>query len=311
MAFIRAFGAYLPPAVVRNEQLAARLGCSAEWIYTSSGIRERRQASAEETVVEMAARAAEKCLGNSGIRAAQVGMLVLATGSSPRRFPGPAAEAANRLGLPSGTAALDVPMASAGALHGMALAAALAAQYNNILVIAAERMTEIAWREPAVPGAAILFGDGAGACLIGDDAGGARIVDSVLHSEGAFTGDLRLELDGSLAMEGRSVILQASRKIPAALSELLQRNAWSADQVDALVMHQANQNLMNRVAQSVGLPPDRIVSVIERTGNTSSASLLIAASEWWNQRTAFAGQRIAFAAFGAGYHWGALLAEGV
>ena len=85
----------------------------------------------------------------------------------------------------------------------------------------------------------------------------------------------------------------------------------SSDLVDVLLMHQANQNLMNRVAQSVGFPQERVHSVIEKTGNTSSASMFIAASAWFDQQSSLTGKRLAFAAFGAGFHWGAMLAEGI
>jgi 3-oxoacyl-[acyl-carrier-protein] synthase III len=259
----------------------------------------------------MAAQAGRDCLDSAGMDLAQVGLVIVASGSSPRRFPGPAAETAAKLGLASGTAALDVCMASAGALYGMALADSMAAHYRDVLVIGAERMTEIAWREPADANTAILFGDGAGACLISRDGGTAEILDHSLHADGSFTRDLRLEHDGALVMEGRSVILQAARKIPAALMTLFERNSWDPGAVDALLMHQANQNLMNRVAQAIGLPQDRVFSVIERTGNTSSAAMLIAAAEWSRNHTPLTGKRIAFAAFGAGFHWGALLARGV
>lgn len=319
MAYLRAFGAYLPDTIVTNEQLAARLSCDAQWIFTASGIRERRQAGAQETVAEMAARAGAACLSNAGMNASQVGMVIVATGSAPQRFPGPAAETATKLGMASGTAALDVSMASAGALYAMALADALAPRYRNILVIGAERMTEVAWREPADSNTAILFGDGAGACLISEDSGVAKILDHSLHADGAYSADLRLEHDGTLKMEGRSVILQASRKIPAALTALLNRNGWAPGEVDVLLMHQANQNLMNRVAQGVGFPQDRVFSVIEKTGNTSSASMLIAAERWAVEqgfasagaasKNSLTGRRIAFAAFGAGFHWGAMLAQ--
>jgi 3-oxoacyl-[acyl-carrier-protein] synthase-3 len=311
VAFIQAFGAYLPQTIVTNDELAARLQCDPQWIVTASGIRERRRAGAEESVIEMAAQAGAACLARAAAEIGSIGAIVVATGTASRRFPGPAAEVACRLGCPSGVATLDVPMASAGSLYGMALADSLAAHYGKILVIGSERMTDVAWREPADPNTAILFGDGAGACLISSEGGVARILDHTLHSDGTFAGDLRLEHDGTLAMEGRSVILQASRKIPAAITSLLQRNGWPAASVDELLMHQANQNLMNRVAQSVGFPGERVHSVIEKTGNTSSASMLIAASAWMEGQHSLAGKRLAFAAFGAGFHWGALLAEGV
>jgi 3-oxoacyl-[acyl-carrier-protein] synthase III len=201
-------------------------------------------------------------------------------------------------------------MASAGSLFGMALAATLAPRYgNNVLVVASEKMSDVVAREPAEPGTAILFGDGAGACLITPEDGPARIVDHVLHSDGSFADDLRLEFDAPLAMNGRSVIMQASRKIPAAINEVLEKQQTKAAEVEVFLMHQANQNLIDRVARAIQVEPSKFYSNIARYGNTSSASMLIAASEWWQNPGPRSGQSICFAAFGAGFHWGALLAE--
>jgi len=160
-------------------------------------------------------------------------------------------------------------------------------------------------RARADPGTAILFGDGAGACLITPEDGPAQIIDHVLHSDGSFADDLRLDYDAPLAMNGRSVIMQASRKIPAAINEVLAKNAQPASSVEVFLMHQANQNLIDRVARALEVEPSKFFSNIRRYGNTSSASMLIAAAEWWpNYRP---GQIICFAAFGAGFHWGSLL----
>jgi 3-oxoacyl-[acyl-carrier-protein] synthase III len=176
-------------------------------------------------------------------------------------------------------------------------------------VIASEKMSAVVSRQPMERAVAPLFGDGAGACVIGPGDGGARIVDSVLHSDGTFAEDLRLEFDAPLEMNGRSVILQASRKIPAAIAELLEKNRVPAPAVKVFLMHQANQNLMDRVARALEVDASRIYSNIRRYGNTSSASMLTAAAEWWRDPGPGKGDRICFAAFGAGFHWGALLAE--
>jgi 3-oxoacyl-[acyl-carrier-protein] synthase-3 len=170
-------------------------------------------------------------------------------------------------------------------------------------------MSPIASRDPLERGVAPLFGDGAGACLITREDGAVHMVDSVLHSDGTFAEDLRLEFDSTLIMNGRSVILQASRKIPGAIGELLERNGKSAAAVKVFLMHQANQNLMDRVARALDVDQPRFYTNIRRYGNTSSASMLIAASEWWQNPGPSAGDLICFAAFGAGFHWGALLAE--
>jgi 3-oxoacyl-[acyl-carrier-protein] synthase-3 len=308
VAVLKAFGAYLPARIVTNQELGSRVNRTPDWILDVSGIEERRYAAENESVADMAVAAATQCLERAGMTVSDIGMFIVSSGSSERRFPGPASIVANRLGATSAPA-LDVPMASAGGLFGMALAAQLAAAYGNILVVAAEKMSTVATREPMEQGVAILFGDGAGACIVSPGDGPARIVDSVLHSDGTFAEDLRLEFDAPLAMNGRSVIMQASRKIPAAIAELLERNRTPAAAVKIFLMHQANQNLIDRVAKALDVQAGMFYSNIRVYGNTSSASMLIAASEWWQAHGPAPGDLICFTAFGAGFHWGALLVQ--
>ena len=309
MPFLKAFGSYLPSRVVSNEEIGKLVGSSAEWILNVSGIEERRFAADGETVADMAAEAARDCLAGAGLAAPDLGMLLVASGSSERRFPGPAAGLAHRLNL-DGVPAVDLPMASAGSLFGMALAARLAQAYGNILVVAAEKMSSVVLKQPMNPATAILFGDGAGACLISAGEGFARIVDSALYTDGSFTEDLKLELEGPLEMNGRSVILQASRKVPRAIGALLEKCGRAPGDAACFLMHQANQNLIVRIADALGVAAEKFHSNIRRYGNTSSASMLIAAAEWQRQSGFEPGVPVVFAAFGAGFHWGALLAEG-
>lgn len=307
-AYIRAFGACLPERIVGNHELAERLGCTPEWIVEMSGIEERRYAAAGQTVACLAVAAGKQCLDRAGAAAAHLDMILLASGSSERRFPGPAVEVAAKLGAP-GIPALDLPMASAGGLAAMALGADLLARYPSILVVAAEKMSAVVTQAGVEKGTAMLFGDGAGACLLGMQPGPLRILDSALHSDGTYSEDLHLEFAGGLVMNGRSIILQASRKLPAVIAELLDRNSLRPEDVSAFLLHQANQNLMDRMARALGVDARRFPSNIRRYGNTSSASLLIAASEWWDAERHSAGARACLAAFGAGVHWGAALCE--
>ena len=311
MAFLRGFGTYLPERTAGNEELAERLGVTPEWIFDVSGIERRRYASNEETVASMAVQAARDCLAKQDVEPSEIGMVIVATGSGERRFPGPAAAVAKQMGIKE-AAAIDLPMASAGSLFGLALAAELARAYRNILVVGAEKMSTVVLREPLDRNVAILFGDGAGACLVSAESGNARIADALVQSDGAFTEDLWLGLDGPLEMNGRSVIMQASRKVPRAITALLQRNGLAAEAVEVFLMHQANQNLLNRIAKGIGVAAGKFYSNIARYGNTSSASMLIAAAEWWEASGGPAvDETVCFAAFGAGFHWGALLALGV
>ena len=307
MPFLREFAAYLPERVVSNAEIGSQVGCDAEWIKNVSGIEQRRFAGDDESVADLALRAAQACLDKAKLSASALGMIMIASGSTERHFPGPAATVAHRLGLDA-TPALDVPMASAGTLYAMALASRLCDSIGEILVIGAEKMSSVVLRPPMERGVAILFGDGAGACLVSPTEGKARVLGSSLHTDGAFAEDLKLGFDRPLEMNGRSVILQASRKVPRAISELLDRHGRKASDVGTFLMHQANQNLIDRVAQALEVPADRFYSNIARYGNTSSASMLIAAAEWAESGWP-AGESVCFTAFRAGFHWGALLAE--
>lgn len=310
MSSIQGFGHYLPDRVRNNADLANLLGCDPGWIFEASGIEERRIAAEDESVASMAERASRQCLERGGADAAQIGLVVLSSGSAGQRFPGPASELAQRLGL-AGIPAIDLPVASAGSLFGLALASQLAPVYGTVLVAAAEKMSEPAASEPLDRNVAILFGDGAGACLVTRAPGRFEIIDAVLHSDGAYAGDLRLGFSGPVRMDGRSVILQASRRMPAAIREVLDRQSVDAADVHTFLLHQANYNLTQRVAKVLGVPSDRFFSNIRLYGNTSSASLLIAASEWQEKAAIRAGDYICFSAFGAGFHWGALLARSI
>lgn len=305
-ARLRAFGRYLPERVVTNGEIAPQLGCDPAWIVQMSGIYERRWAAASETVADLGVRAAQDCLARASLAPREVDLVLVASGSAERRFPGPAAAVASGLQL-AGVPAIDLPLASAGSLFGLALAAELCGRYRNVLVVGAEIMSRAISMEPACRDTAILFGDGAGACLVSAETGFAQITDALLGSDGAYAEALRLELAGPIQMNGQTVIMQATRKVPRAISDLLERNHKPPAEIAVYLMHQANRNLIVRTAKSLGVAQEKFFINVDRCGNTSSASLLIAAAEWW-QGGPPPGPML-FAAFGAGLHWGALLAE--
>jgi 3-oxoacyl-[acyl-carrier-protein] synthase-3 len=306
MAYLRAFGSWLPPRRVTNPEIAAQVDATPEWILEVCGIEERRYASDHDTVASIGLLAAQNCLEKAGVTAAELGMILVASGSSDHFCPGPASQIAAALGLAS-TPALDIPVASAGSLIGLALAAELAPAMGRVLVVGAEIMSRRVRLDPAGKNTAILFGDGAGAALVDAETGFARIADSSLFTDGA-SAEILFIRDGQIHMDGPAVILQASRKMPRAINELLTRNGIAATEVEAFLLHQANLNLIVRVAASVKAPRERFFTNIARYGNTSSASLLIAADEWHRGQTAALVGPLVFSAFGAGLNWGALLA---
>jgi 3-oxoacyl-[acyl-carrier-protein] synthase-3 len=309
-SYLHGFGAHVPARVVTNSELGARLNRTPEWIESSSGIRERRWADAETSVADLAVSAAEDCLARTGVTGSSLGMLIVASGSASHGFPGPAVEVAARLGLGEGSPAapaLDLPMASAGSLFGLAMAMRLADTYGDILVSGAEKMSAVIEAAPLDANTAILFGTGAGAALVSSRPGRWRLLDAAIHSDGQYRGDLSWEPGAALQMNGLSVILQASRKLPAAIGEVLERQGMTAQDIGAFLLHQANLNLLTRVAKTLGVAQDKMFTNLDRYGNTSSASMLIAAAEWAAANPPPG--PVVFAAFGAGFHWGAVLAQ--
>jgi 3-oxoacyl-[acyl-carrier-protein] synthase-3 len=305
-ARLRGFGRHVPERVVTNAELAPQLACDPAWIVQMSGIHERRWAAPSDTVAGLAIRAAQDCLARAAADSREVDLILVASGSSERRFPGPAAAVGAGLEL-NGVPAIDLPLASAGSLFGLALASDLCGRYRNILVVGSEIMSRAISLEPACRDTAILFGDGAGACLVSAESGFARITDALLASDGSYADSLRLELGGPIQMNGQSVIMQATRKIPRGIADLLERNQKPPAAVAVYLMHQANRNLIARTAKSLGVAEEKFFVNVDRYGNTSSASMLIAAAEWWTGEPP-SGPMV-FAAFGAGLHWGAVLAE--
>jgi len=308
MSWLRAFGFHVPAGIVTSRDLAARVDADPAWIFEATGIAERRCAEPGESVAGLGVLAARDCLENSGIAPAEIGLLLVASGSAERRFPGPAAEIGTALGI-AGVPGIDLPMASAGSLFGIALAAQLAPAYRNVLVIGTEIMSRRLRFDPDGRDTAILFGDGAGACVVSSETGFAQIRDSLLASDADFADALTLSWDAPLHMDGRTVILHASRKLPRVIAGLLERNGRQAGDIGTYLLHQANRNLTTRIAHALRVPDERFFSNLDRYGNTSSASLLIAAAEWWRAAGEKLATPVVLAAFGAGFHWGAVLAD--
>ena len=306
MAHLAGFGRALPEAVVTNASLAAEFSVAEEWILQVSGIRERRRAAEGETAATLAHAASREALASAGLSPSDLGAIVVGTGSAPRRFPGVSSELQNLLGA-GGIPAFDVPLASSGGLVALALATDLAPRYGPVLVAGAEVMSRILDRPPRVRETAILFGDGAGACVVLPGPGAVEITDIRFAADGALGADLSLGEGEPLAMNGRTVILQASRKIPAAVKEILQRNGLTPADVDLFVFHQANLVLLRQVARSLGVDEAKLFVNVDRYGNTSAASLLIALAEAAGEGRVASSSRVVLGAFGAGFSWGAAL----
>ncbi len=308
MSALKGFGHYVPAGVLTNDALAAEFSVTQEWILSVCGIETRRSVAADETVCDLAERAAVACLQDSGFTPDKLGAIIACTGTPHRQFPGVSAEVQKR--LKAGTIpAFDIHLASISGLLGLALAHRMCEQWGPVLVVAAETMTRVMSQGPRVKETAILFGDGAGACVVAPGEGPLAIRDVQVASDATFSEALHLDFGSTLQMDGRTIIMHAVRKLARAAMELLERNNLRVDDVGLFLFHQANLRLLERLMQELKIDRTRCFLNVERYGNTSSASWLIAASEAKAAGLMRPGLKVVVAAFGAGLSWGAALLE--
>ena len=330
-AYLVGFGAALPERVVTNESLAAQLGVEPAWIETNSGIRERRWVEDHQSTSDLAVAAVQDAIDDAGINAAQLDYLIGGTLSPDYQVPGVAPLVQHKLAGCRAIPALDVRTGCAAALYSLQLAAALIDSHaaETIACFGAEAQSKGLRLDRASAELSMLFGDGAGAVLVSrepkQNGPSIRIEDVLISSDGAFAEDLIVRAPGTAngprwfddeqrhrglhegAMNGRTVILQAVRKLGDAARQITGRNGVSTEQIDLIVPHQANLNLLSALARQLEIPRDRFVVNLDRYGNTSGASVFLALEQAKSEGRLRAGMRVLILAFAAGFTWGAIL----
>jgi 3-oxoacyl-[acyl-carrier-protein] synthase III len=295
-------GYWLPPRVVTNADLCARLDTSDEWIRSRTGISTRRVATDGITTSDLAVEAGANALRSAGENDVQA--LVLATTSPDRPCPATAPDVAARLGL-TGIAAFDVSAACSGFLYGLATAVGFIAGRlaDRVLLIAAETFTT--WLDPADRTTVPIIGDGAGALVLrrgSSDEPGA-IGPIVLGSDGQHH-DL-IAVNGHFQMRGREVFRMAVERMSTAAREATAAAGWRLTDVDWLVAHQANARIIAAVASELDIPPQRRAQNIQDVGNTVGASIPILLAQAAADGSLVPDNRVLLTAFGGGLTWGA------
>jgi 3-oxoacyl-[acyl-carrier-protein] synthase-3 len=319
-------GHYVPTKVVTNDDLSKLMPTSDEWIQQRTGIKERRFIEADGIgASDLAVPAAKMAVERAGRSLGDVDMIIFATLSPDVYFPGSGCLLGQKLGMP-GVPALDVRNQCSGFLYSLSIADAWVrtGAYKNVLVVGAEvHSTGIELNERGRD-VAVLFGDGAGAALVGPSAAETRGVLSIaLHADGAGAKDLWIKAPASMCaparitaemlergeqfpqMNGKQVFRWATEKMPEVSREVLAAAELGVGDVDLFVPHQANMRINQMVAQKLGIPADRVVHNIERYGNTTAATIPIGLSEAWAEGRLGEGKTVLSAAFGSGYTWGA------
>ncbi len=313
---VAGIGRYLPERAVSNDEMAARVETSDEWITERTGIRQRYFAAAHETASFMGAEAARGALAAAGVAAGEVGAIVLATSTPDQAFPATAVTVQGMIGAKRAFG-FDLAAACSGFIYGLSVADAMirAGQVESVLVIGSEVYSRILNFEDR--GTCVLFGDGAGAVLLQArdvERGGAGVLSTHLHSDGTLGEMLyvdgavgRPEMSGKLVMNGREVFRHAVTLLAAAVNEALAANGLTSKDIDWLVPHQANRRIIDGVGRKLGMPPDRVVVTVDKHANTSAASVPLALWDAWNDGRIRPGQLVLLEALGGGLTWGSAL----
>jgi len=320
-AYILGTGFYVPDRVVTNDELARHMDTSDEWIRQRTGIERRRYAPDDVGCGELAYRASLKALENAGVARESLDCIILATLSPDYHFPGSACVLGDKLGLP-GVPAIDIRAQCSGFIYSLSVADNFVrgGQYRRILVVGSEKHSmalEFADRGRDVT---VLFGDGAGAVLVGPTEEDRGILSTHLHADGRYADSLWLECPGSAhprwvtpdmleegrtfpKMKGRSVFKVAVEVLPQVITEALEKNGMGLEDIDLFIYHQANLRIIESVSMRMGIPPEKIYNNIQEYGNTTAGSIPIALHEAVEKGLLRKGQHALLASFGSGFTW--------
>lgn len=317
-AVIAGTGAVVPERILTNRDLESMVDTSDEWIRTRTGIAERRIAGLGENVSDMAATAGRLAMDNAGVRASDLDLIVVATSSPDTIMPSAACITQSKIG--AACPAFDVMAACSGFVFGLAACAAFieTGAYETVLLIGSDALTRhVDWSDRST---CVLFGDGAGAVVLRRSSGDSGVLASYLASDGRGADLLKIPAGGSanpgsestvsegqhfIKMQGHEIFKFAVRAIPDAVKKALEMSGLSIDDVSYIVPHQANRRIIDAAAERLGIDSNRMVSNIERYGNTSTASIPIALHELEGQGKLNEGDILVFVGFGAGLTWGA------
>ncbi len=315
-------GKYIPERVLTNKELEKMVDTTDEWIFTRTGIKERRIARADEATSDMAAEAARAALKDAGLKAEDLDLIIVATITPDMFFPATACLVQQKIGARM-VPAFDVSVACSGFIYGITIANQFirSGAYKHALVIAAEKLSSITdWSDRAT---CVLFGDGAGAAVLGPvDQGG--ILSFHLGANGKAGDLIKLPAGGSripatkksiedrlhfIKMEGSELFKHAVKVMADAALEATKPLGLKAEDISLVIPHQANIRILNAVAKRMGLTPDKIYLNIEKYGNMSAASSAVALVEAVQEGRIKKGDKILLDAFGGGLTWGAIVIE--
>ncbi|RFU64133.1 beta-ketoacyl-ACP synthase III [Peribacillus glennii] len=302
-AGIVGIGRFLPEKIVTNFDLEKIVDTSDDWIRTRTGIEQRRIAEDDIDTSDMAYEASLKALEDSGLAAEEIDLILVATVTPDQPFPSVSCMLQEKLGAKK-AAAMDISAACAGFMYAMVTAGQFiqSGVYKHVLIVGVEKLSKITnWDDRNT---AVLFGDGAGAAVIGPVPDGRGILSFELGSDGS--GAQHLYQDEHIIMNGREVFKFAVRQMGESCVNVLEKAGLSKEEVDLLVPHQANIRIMEAARERLNLPEEKMSKTVHKYGNTSASSIPIAIVEEMEAGRIKDGDLLVMVGFGGGLTWGAI-----
>ncbi len=320
---IAGVGSYAPEKVLTNADLSKIVDTSDEWIFSRSGIRERRIAAPDEACSDLAVKAAIAALADAKMKASDIDLLIVATASPDTPLPSTACYVQHKLGVPAHATCFDIAAACSGFLYALEIAYGqlLTNRYKRALIIGSEKLSSVTdWTDRTT---CVLFGDAAGAAVLHKvDQPGIGILGSDLGADGEFADNLYISAGGSkrpadaqsvaerahcIRMNGREVFKSAVRVMETVAREMMEQHNLTPDQINLVIPHQANIRIIESLASNLKVPMERVYVNLDRYGNTSSASIPLALDEARRAGRIKPGDLTLLVAFGAGLTYGATL----
>lgn len=326
---IAGVGYCVPDTVITNDDLTKLYETSDEWIYTRTGIKERRVVSGNESAVDLGVKAAENALNKSGFKAEDIDCVIAAASAPPQLYPALACDIQTRLGIPNYVPSFDLTAACTGLIYSLQVARGLIGSglYKNILIVAADNNSRLVdWKDR---GTSILFGDGAGAMVVTEAEDGVDDIMSLdVRADGSIGQYISLNMagencplvepcdvvDSKVHMAGRDVYKFVVSTLPNYVDKAIELAGLKAEDIDYLIPHQANQRIIEALQQRLQYSDEKVISNIKYYGNTSAASIPIALVEGVEKGKIKLGSTAILCGFGAGMTWGAAvvrLREGI
>ncbi|EIA4832150.1 ketoacyl-ACP synthase III [Staphylococcus pseudintermedius] len=304
---IKGFGAYAPDRVIDNAYFESYLDTSDEWISQMTGIKERRWADENQDTSDLAYEASIRAIEDAGIDEQDIDMVIVATSTGDHRFPTVANMLQQRLGLGK-VASMDQLAACSGFMYGIITARSfvLSGEYQNVLVVGADKLSKITDLNDR--STAILFGDGAGAVIIGEVSENRGILSYELGSDGVGGKYLYQDQETNfIRMNGREVFKFAVRVMGESSQRAVEKANLGPDDINMFIPHQANIRIMESARQRLNLPKEKMSVSVDKYGNTSAASIPLSVKQELENGSIKDDDVVVFVGFGGGLTWGSIV----